>query len=191
MIRASGNSPRIAMVASRPFISGICKSIRVTSGRCVRNCWIASRPLDAWPTKLMSDWPATSAAIPSRRRTWSSTARIRIELAPNRQLTSHELRAFAHTAQTVVPGGPVFIKMLGVDALSVIPDPQPKMPFVIPDFHFDPLRLCVPEGVAKCLPCDPVDFVPQYRMEILGRAFHLHMKLGSIGVRFTGREFLA
>src|SRR2546429_4390618 len=28
MIRDSGNSPRIAIIASSPFISGICKSIR-------------------------------------------------------------------------------------------------------------------------------------------------------------------
>jgi hypothetical protein len=80
--------------------------------------------------------------------------------------------------------------MLLVNALSVIPDPQPKLPVVIPDFHFDPLRLGVLEGIAQCLPCDPVDFVSEERMEILWGSFNLHVKLGSIWVRFTGREFL-
>src|SRR5215468_5788735 len=35
------------MIASRPFISGIGKSIRVTSGRSARNSWIDSRPFEA------------------------------------------------------------------------------------------------------------------------------------------------
>src|SRR5215472_4862214 len=35
------------MIASRPFISGIGKSIRVTSGRSTRNSWIDSRPFEA------------------------------------------------------------------------------------------------------------------------------------------------
>ena len=47
MIRASGNSPRIALIASMPPISGICKSISVTSGWCLRNSSTASRPLEA------------------------------------------------------------------------------------------------------------------------------------------------
>ena len=42
------------MSASIPFISGICKSINVTSGWSIRNCWIASRPVEASPTKTMS-----------------------------------------------------------------------------------------------------------------------------------------
>lgn len=33
-----GNSLRIATIASRPFIAGICRSISVMSGRCCRNC---------------------------------------------------------------------------------------------------------------------------------------------------------
>jgi hypothetical protein len=37
MIRASGNSLRIATIASMPCIVGICKSISVMSGWCVRN----------------------------------------------------------------------------------------------------------------------------------------------------------
>src|SRR5208282_4536485 len=80
--------------------------------------------------------------------------------------------------------------MLRVNALTVIPDSQPKLPFVIPDFHFDPLRLGMLEGIAQCFPCDPVDFVSEDRMEILRSSFDIHVKLGSIWVRFAGREFL-
>jgi hypothetical protein len=60
MIFASGNSPRIATIASKPFISGICKSISVTSGRCVRNCWIVSRLFEASATRVLSRWVPTS-----------------------------------------------------------------------------------------------------------------------------------
>ena len=44
-----------AIMASRPSISGICKSIRVTSGRWIRNCSTASRPLEASATSVMPD----------------------------------------------------------------------------------------------------------------------------------------
>src|SRR5271167_3106119 len=69
------------MSASRPFISGICRSISVMSGWYVRNCWIASRPLHASPTKVMSGWTPIRPAIPSRTSGWSSTMRIRIREA--------------------------------------------------------------------------------------------------------------
>ena len=64
------------------------------------------------------------------------------------------------------------------------------MLLVIPNFHFDPLRLRVLEGIAQRLARNPVDFVPQDRMKVPWRSFHLHTKLGSIWVRFTAREFL-
>ena len=86
-------------------------------------------------------------------------------------------------------GVPVFIQMLRVDAFSIIPDPQAKLPFAVSDFHFYALRLCVLEGIAHGLARYPVDFVPQDRMEILRGSFHLHMKDGRILVDFTGREF--
>jgi hypothetical protein len=66
MMRASGNSPRIAMIASRPFISGIWMSISVTSGLCSRNWWTASRPLAASATTAMSGCEPMSVAIPCR-----------------------------------------------------------------------------------------------------------------------------
>jgi hypothetical protein len=36
VIFATGNSLRIATIASKPFIAGICRSIRVMSERCCR-----------------------------------------------------------------------------------------------------------------------------------------------------------
>jgi hypothetical protein len=54
----------IAIIASRPLISGICRSINVTSGRNFGNCWIASRPLEHAPASVTSDSAAMSAAMP-------------------------------------------------------------------------------------------------------------------------------
>jgi len=54
-IRASGNSSRMALIASTPFMSGICRSIKVTSGRCFRNWTMASRPVEASAINFMSD----------------------------------------------------------------------------------------------------------------------------------------
>ena len=48
MIRASGNSERIAIIVSTPLMSGRRRSISVTSGRCVRNCSMPSWPVAAW-----------------------------------------------------------------------------------------------------------------------------------------------
>jgi hypothetical protein len=35
----------------------------------------------------------------------------------------------------------------GLNALSLIPDPRTKLPFVIAEFHFDPLCLRAFEGI--------------------------------------------
>src|ERR1700761_3808346 len=55
-------------------------SISVMSGRRVRNFSMASSPLDASATSFISSSAFTRAAIPLRRRGWSSTVRIRIRL---------------------------------------------------------------------------------------------------------------
>ena len=78
---------------------------------------------------------------------------------------------------------------LGVDALSVVPDQQTKLALVIPDLHFDPPRLCVPECVAHRLACNPVDLVADQRSEISWCAFDLHTKLGTILAGLIGGEF--
>jgi hypothetical protein len=98
--------------------------------------------------------PATNAVertVPRKLATEESSAplRTRIEFTPHRQFATHQLGAFAHALQTVVSGASLFIKMLRVNTLPVILDSQPQLPFVIPNFHFDPLGLCVLEGIAQ------------------------------------------
>ena len=75
----------------------------------------------------------------------------RIEFTPDIQVRPHKPGAFMHTPQAPVSGPPFSIKKLRVHAPPVIPDSQPKLPFLVPDFHFDLPRLCVPEGVAHRL----------------------------------------
>ena len=106
-------------------------------------------------------------------------------------MSPQELGAFMHAIQTPMSGAPFFIEELRVHALPVIPNPQPKLPFVIPYFQFYLPRLCVPEGIAQRLGCNPVDFVSEYRMQVPRHAFHLHTKCGRIVVGFIGRQFLS
>jgi len=74
-----------------------------------------------------------------------------IGFAPDRQLTPRKLGALAHARQSVVSGAAACAKNLRVNALSVIPDPQPKLPAVVVEVHLDPLGLCVPERLAQRL----------------------------------------
>src|SRR5262245_31931347 len=78
MILALGNSFWICLRVSIPFKPGSWISIRVTSGRCARNFSMASSPVAASSTHFISFSLLTRAAIPLRRRGWSSTVRIRI-----------------------------------------------------------------------------------------------------------------
>ena len=66
MIVAAGNSARLAPIATSPLMPGITSSISVTSGRCARHCWIASRPLAASATRPLSGSTDRTLALPSR-----------------------------------------------------------------------------------------------------------------------------
>src|SRR6266436_4257221 len=92
--------------------------------------------------------------------------RARIEFTPDRQLPAQKLGSFAHAAQPVVSGTSVSIQKLRVNTLSIIPDPQTKLPFVVAEFHFDPPRLRVLKGVTHSFARTPLDFVAKDRMEI-------------------------
>jgi hypothetical protein len=83
---------------------------------------------------------------------------------PNGHLAADKFCAFAHTRQPEVSGVPVSAKNLWVNAPSIVPDTQPELRFVVADFHFNPVRACVTEGVAQRLGGDPVDFVSEHRM---------------------------
>src|SRR5262249_9250785 len=82
-------------------------------------------------------------------------------------------------------------KNLWVNALSIVSDAQAKLSWVIPDFYFNPRRLCVQECVAQCLACNPVDIVPDKGSEFAGRAVHLNTKLGSFSVAMLGNQAFA
>src|SRR5262249_32653729 len=71
-----------------------------------------------------------------------------IDLTPNRQLTAPNPGAFMHAGQAVVSSAPVSAQNLRVNALSVVAHSQPELPPVIADFHFNPPRTCVAEGIA-------------------------------------------
>ena len=50
---ADRSPPVICLVASRPSISGIRTSIRITSGRCWAAAWTACAPFAASPTTVI------------------------------------------------------------------------------------------------------------------------------------------
>jgi hypothetical protein len=103
-------------------------------------------------------------------------------------LTSGKFGSFAHAWQPVMPGAATFVENLAVDASSIVPDPQAKLPFVVVDVYFYPLGVGVPECVAQRLTCNPVDFVPDQRSEIRWRALHIDTKLGAILASLVGSE---
>ena len=68
MIRASGNSWRMATVTSLPLMSDRRRSMRVTSGLCCRKRAIASAPQLAAATSSKSGSVERMAAMPLRTR---------------------------------------------------------------------------------------------------------------------------
>jgi hypothetical protein len=56
-------------------------------------------------------------------------------------------------------GSPISAKNLWVNASPVIPDMQPELRLVIPNFHFDLVRQCVTKGITQRLGGNPVDFI--------------------------------
>src|ERR1700674_4438921 len=88
----------------------------------------------------LAEYPKTTAAggCPIRNRTWNAQLHFcsRSDFAPHVELRTHLLGALAHSGQT-----PVSITSrvheLRVDALSIIPDTQPKKTFAIRDVRFD------------------------------------------------------
>src|SRR5919112_4239954 len=77
MMRAEGNSSTIILVASTPPITGMLRSIRITSGEQRRNISTAAAPLSASPTSSRSGCIASIADNPSRKIGWSSTVMTR------------------------------------------------------------------------------------------------------------------
>src|SRR2546425_561636 len=63
MTRASGNSSRIAIVASTPPMTGMRKSMSVMSGLCSRNNSIASRPFAITAKSVVCAHPQIAFAV--------------------------------------------------------------------------------------------------------------------------------
>src|SRR5262245_50981790 len=112
-----------------------------------------------------------------QRKAWCSPARIhrgggdcKIHLGAQARLTPHvemaadKRGALAHAGQAEV-SGPLFAEHRSLDALAVVSYPYLELLVVVPDFHFDPARLRVPEGITQSLAGDPVDVVPENRVK--------------------------
>jgi hypothetical protein len=117
------------------------------------------------------------------RRGWLAPTSVpESSLLRDSQLAPRKFGAFLHAGQTEVSGAAAFPCDLLIDPLSVVQDPQPKLPPFIPDLYFDPPRLGVSKCIAHRLACNPVDFVPDERSEIPGCAFHhAHETRGNSG----------
>ena len=114
-MRAFGNSPRMAMIASMPPISGICKSIKVTSWGA--SLWVAQAfgERAASATNCMSGSVPIKSAIPSRRSGWSSTIRTRIDF----QRLVHVLPVFRLRLHS---GEPVWFALWLIPSIILLPE---------------------------------------------------------------------
>src|SRR5215468_660185 len=139
--------------------------------------------LQVFPRSLLSE-PGAAALSRCDVNTSTGNAQLHfcagVQCAPHRELTAEKLGPFPHTTQPVVPFAPISTQGHRVDAFTVITYEHPKSPFVIADFHFDPLRICVTESIAQPLRSNPVNLVPKSGVELPWRAFHLHMKRGGV-----------
>src|SRR6185369_17389528 len=91
--------------------------------------------------------------------------RAGIDPAPDLQPSAHIFSPLAHAGQAEVPGGLPPDGLL-VQALPIIADPQAELPLVVLQFHCDPPRPRVPEGVAQCLARDAVRLVAHDGVQI-------------------------
>jgi hypothetical protein len=78
---------------------------------------------------------------------------------------------------------------LAVHSYSIIPHPQPKLPLVIANFHFNSLRLRVVKRIAQRLAGNPIDFVPQDWMDSPRSALDGNVEVDGMLVSRIGREF--
>src|SRR6266478_1464188 len=117
----------------------------------VMSCIRPSRCFALWLTGASASLSASSPEHPTaiyrrfsvcnRGGNGQLGLRTRLEFTPHRQLTPHKFGAFVHAQQAVVPGASATGENFLVDAFSVVPHPQPKLPWVISDFHFNLRRM--------------------------------------------------
>src|SRR5579862_7294739 len=93
--------------------------------------------------------PARRLAVRDRGGDGQFDPRTGIELTPDGQTAASQFGAFVDARQTLVPGSAARLQNRRVYALSVVQDEQSKLPWGIPDFDFDPLRLGVQERITQ------------------------------------------
>src|SRR5262249_28696579 len=103
----------------------------------------------------------------------------RIQLAPNFQTASDELRPFAHASQSPMPGRMIPAKNDRIDPFSVVQDPDPQVMFVIPYLHFNSPGRSVPDRVSQRLRTYSIRFVTNDGIKNVRRSFNLNTKFGN------------
>src|ERR1700676_933433 len=98
--------------------------------------------------------------------------------------------ARSHSRHTVVAGAS-FRYDSRIDALSIIPDAQPKQTSAVGNVSFYIARLCVAESISYRLTSNSVNVVPQDRMQLPWRAFHHHIEPCRTMRRIPGGRFVA
>jgi hypothetical protein len=70
------------------------------------------------------------------------------------------LRSFPRTTQAPVTRAPASLENLRIYTPSIVAYPYAKQPFIVSNFSFDVMCLCVPKGILQNLAGNPVDFSP-------------------------------
>jgi hypothetical protein len=110
------------------------------------------------------------------RRNDELDLRTGLRRSPDGQLAAHELRALAHAVKAEVPRTPLCRQERRIDPFAIVSDPQSKLSLIIPEFHFDLLRLGMSECIAQCRARDPLDLATHYRVQVPQYAYYFYMQ---------------
>ena len=110
--------------------------------------------------------------------------------APHGEFPLHQTRSFMHPSQTVVTLATPVRQYGWVDALAIVAYAQAEHALAVADVDFNPLRVCVPERVAKCFGGDAIHIVVDQRREISRSAFNLYGAHGRDSAALIACELL-
>src|SRR5579863_1248463 len=122
-------------------------------------------------------------SIGDRRRDSQFHLRAGSAFAPYIQLSADTLGALTHAAQAKVSLRSFLTEHARVNADAIIPHADANLPCIILDFHFDPPRTRMAERVAQSFPRNPVNLIPQHRMQVLWRALRSYRKISCVAIR--------
>src|ERR1035438_362059 len=118
--------------------------------------------------------------------------RARTRFTPEFQPRSDAFRALPDARQSPVSLARALLEDRGVDALSIIANPQSEELAVVGDFGLDAAGVRVVKGVSQDLARNPVDLVLKERRQGLPRSFHSDPELRLVALRAgRSREFLS